>query len=231
MKAAYLLIDLGALLPTLAFSFHPRIRFYRHWPEFLPALIAAGSCFSVWDIIFTRKGYWGFNPDYVLGYYCWGLPLEEWLFFLCIPYACVFTFQVVHPYLEQWQRPALMRKVLVGFALVVLLTGLVAPYRPYTTITFLTLGLLLGLTLRFGDTRWMGNVLLTYALLLGPFFLINGLLTGLGWPTPIVWYNPDAFLGMRIGTIPLEDFFYGMELVFLNLLAYRSLQTWKKKRL
>lgn len=230
MKVTYLIIDLGALLPTLAFSFHPRIRFYRHWPEFLPALVLVGCCFAAWDIIFTRLGFWGFNPNYILGYYCWNLPLEEWLFFLCVPYACVFTFHVIYPHVEKWLRPAKIQRAIAILALVFVLIGLTAMHRPYTMVTFITLGLLLGISLRYCNIRWMGAFFLTYTLLLAPFFLVNGLLTGLGWPNPIVWYNPNACLGIRIGTIPVEDIFYGMELVFLNLLVYRLLQTWKNKR-
>jgi lycopene cyclase domain-containing protein len=47
------------------------------------------------------------------------------------------------------------------------------------------------------------------------FFKIpsNGYLT---W-RPIVQYNPDMFLGFRLGTIPLEDFFYGFGLIALTL--------------
>ena len=47
--------------------------------------------FIPWDVIFTINGVWGFNSDYFLGFEIFSLPLEEWLFFICIPFACVFT--------------------------------------------------------------------------------------------------------------------------------------------
>lgn len=50
------------------------------------------------------------------------------------------------------------------------------------------------------------------------FFKIpsNGYLTG----RPIVLYDPGYFLGVRLGTIPVEDFFYGFGLITLTLVLW-----------
>ena len=50
------------------------------------------------------------------------------------------------------------------------------------------------------------------------FFKIpsNGYLT---W-RPIVLYDPSYFLGIRLGTIPVEDFFYGFGLITLSLVLW-----------
>ena len=41
--------------------------------------------------------------------------------------------------------------------------------------------------------------------------------------SPVVWYNNDALIGIRIRSIPVEDIFYGMALILLNLIIYRYL--------
>ena len=57
-----------------------------------------------------------------------------------------------------------------------------------------------------------------------PFFIVNGLLTGSFIIDEIVWYNNNHNLGLRIGTIPIEDIFYGFSLLFLPL--YISFSPW-----
>ena len=70
---------------------------------------------------------------------------------------------------------------------------------------------------------------MVYSVLLLPFFIVNGILTGTGLDSPVVWYNDNENLGLRVLTIPVEDIFYGMELIFLNLLIYQKLKLPKHK--
>jgi len=51
--------------------------------------------------------------------------------------------------------------------------------------------------------------------------LVNGFLTA-----NIVLYNPDYFLGFRLGTIPLEDFIFGFSMVTLSIIFW---EYFKKK--
>ena len=53
-------------------------------------------------------------------------------------------------------------------------------------------------------------------------FLVNGFLTG----ENIVIYNPNFFMGIRIGSIPLEDFLFGFSMVTMTIIFY---EYFKKK--
>lgn len=47
-------------------------------------------------------------------------------------------------------------------------------------------------------------------------FLVNGYLTGAN----IVQYDPRFFLGIRLGSIPVEDFLFGFSMVTLSVIFW-----------
>jgi lycopene cyclase domain-containing protein len=62
--------------------------------------------------------------------------------------------------------------------------------------------------------------LISYLVILIPFLVVNGFLTAI----PVVLYNDAESLGFRIYTIPVEDVFYGMLLVMMNIAVYEELR-------
>jgi len=219
----YLLVDLGCLLFPFVFSFHPRIRFYKEWKfVLLPALITA-SIFIVWDMCFTRMGVWGFNPTYICGVYIGNLPLEEILFFLCIPYACVFTYFCVKN-LSPIGRVKARPWIILSLAGLLAVSGLLFYDRWYTGVTALSASAALFVQW-YRKSSYMGVFLIAYILVLPFFFLSNGILTGSFLDAPVVWYNNAENLGIRMFTIPVEDTFYGMLMVLMNVAGYEHMKT------
>ncbi len=70
------------------------------------------------------------------------------------------------------------------------------------------------------------SFLVSYAIILIPFLLVNGFLTAV----PVVLYNDVENLGVRIYTIPVEDIFYGMLLILMNIVIYEKLYQRKNVR-
>lgn len=60
------------------------------------------------------------------------------------------------------------------------------------------------------------------AIIVGFKFAVNGFLTGAG----IVLYNPRYYLGIRLGSIPLEDFLFGFSMVTIGVVIWE----WMKKK-
>lgn len=97
--------------------------------------------------------------------------------------------------------------------------------RCYTLITFATLAtVLLVDTFTGGNDSRIGFYVI-YAILLIPFFIVNGALTGSFTDEPIVWYNNAENLGIRLGTIPVEDVFYGLIMILLPVMIAERLKS------
>lgn len=225
-KYLYLLVNALTILGPLARSFEPKIAFYKQWRAILGSIVLVGTFFILWDSQFAKLGVWGFNGQYLVGIHSIGLPLEEWLFFVTVPFACLFLYEVA-AYFVPRDIFGPSQKVIAGILIVVNLALLAVNFGAlYTTSACGLLVLLLVLHAFILKSPWLGRFFLAFSISLVPFLLVNGVLTGAITENPVVWYNDHENLGIRIGTIPLEDVFYGMDLLLLGTWAY----LWLKSR-
>jgi len=215
----YLALNLGTIAIPFAFSFEKRARFYKNWPSLFPALIITATFFLIWDFWFTEIGIWHFNPDFVMGYKLVNLPFEEWLFFIFIPYACVFIHESLKFYFPRIGIVKYGKQVALVLGWSCIAMGLLNTDRLYTTVTFLLLGIFLLLIVYSFNTQFLGRFFLTYLVSILPFAVVNGILTGM----PVLIYNNDENLAFRIGSIPIEDFFYSMLMLLINITIYEHL--------
>ena len=63
-----------------------------------------------------------------------------------------------------------------------------------------------------------------FAILLVPFFIVNGILTGSFINDEVVWYNNAENLGIRIGTVPIEDSIYALGMLLTVFVLMEKLQ-------
>ena len=98
-------IYIGLILFTISYplfkSFEEKIQYSYKWKFLFPGLLLSGAFFIIWDIWFTSIEIWKFNPDYVLGLFIGGLPIEEWLFFIVVPFSCVFIYEVMNYFVKR----------------------------------------------------------------------------------------------------------------------------------
>lgn len=214
----YLAIVLASLAIPLLRSFEPRIAFYKSYNALFAAIVLVAIPFLIWDAVFTHYQIWGFNARYILGLKFAGLPLEEILFFIVIPYCGVFVYRVLNYFWPQsWfhRNEHHFSNFLIGFSMAL---AIVFYNRWYPLITFLLLALLVFLQSKIWQKPWLGSFYRMYLFLLVPFLIVNGLLTGTGIAQEIVWYNNQEITGTRILSIPLEDMFYGL-LMMLGVIS------------
>ncbi|MFK7900357.1 MAG: lycopene cyclase domain-containing protein [Cyclobacteriaceae bacterium] len=222
MKYLYFYILLATFLGPLARSFEPRISYYKQWKRLLIAIVVVAIPFLIWDAVFTSKGYWGFDSRYITGFKILGLPIEEILYFLIIPFACVFIYEVINLY---YKKPLHKTGQIVSVVLVVCLPvfGLFNLDKAYTAITLFLLPLLIVYLHFILKVDYMGKFYFSFLFILIPFYIVNGVLTGTGIDGQVVWYNNAENLGIRILTIPVEDHFYGMLQVLGTVAIYEKL--------
>jgi len=227
MYYLYLLLNLGSLSIPFLFSFHPKLKFYKYWKSLFLGIAISMLIFIPWDIVFTLKNIWGFNGDYFLGVKLFYLPIEEWLFFICIPYACVFTHFALLYYLPNMKLPKHISKI-ISYLLITsfLLIAIIHFNKWYTFVNFLLAAILTVIVLT-KNLRLLSEFYLTFLVMLIPFFIVNGILTGSFIENEVVWYNNTENLGIRLFTIPIEDTVYAFTLILLNIFIVKTLENKK----
>lgn len=222
MQLTYLLIDFLTVIICFVFSFHPKIRFNRYFGAFFLSSFIVGLVFIGWDIWFTKTGVWWFNDKYITGFKIFELPIEEILFFICIPFSCIFTYFCLDKFFDlDWKTS--QEKIFIPVSIIIYL--IIAIYfrdNIYTLVTFLSLSITLLILYFVMKSGWIGKATTVYLLLFPGFLTVNGILTGTGLDTPVVNYNPEDYIGLRIFTIPIEDFFYGYEMILWNLFLFKK---------
>ena len=184
--------------------------------------------FVPWDVWFTSKQVWGFNDKYITGIEIGGLPIEEWMFFLVVPFACAFIYEVLNYFLPISPLKRVQDKITAGLILVSFVLSVVFVDRLYTFTTFSLLCLFLMWHLLINRSPYLGQFYLAFIIIQIPFLLINGALTGLFTQEPIVWYNNAENMSLRVLTIPLDDIGYNM---LMLLIVITVLEQYKVRRL
>ena len=224
MKYTYLLINLFTVFFPIILSFDKKVAFYKSWKYIWPGMSITGLFFLFWDVVFTVKGVWSFNLKYIIGITLFKLPIEEIFFFLTVPFACIFIYSCLNHYIK-WQISQKITNIISAIIIMISVLACVVFYnRSYTIITFgllLVLSILLQYILK---VKWLNRFYATYVVALIPFYIVNGILTSV----PVVLYNNGENIGRRVGTIPVEDHFYLMALLLMNIGFFEYFKTKSK---
>ncbi len=221
-RFTYLAVEFFAIIICFLFSFHPKIKFNRYFLTYLKASIIVALPFLLWDAWFTDMGVWWFNDRYIVGYRILDLPIEEILFFITIPFSCVFTYFCLTQFFNlRW--PHRITSVFVVSAIVILaILTMLSIDKIYPFVTFIvTTGTIIYL-FYIAHFQCFSEATAVYGILLIGFFLVNGVLTGTGLEEPIVNYNSAYFWNYRIGTVPVEDAIYGYTMILWNVYLFHK---------
>ena len=212
----YLLINILTISFPLIRSFEKKIYFFQNWKFIFPAIAITGTFFVIWDHFFTIWNIWGFNAEYILGTFILSLPLEEWLFFLTVPFACFFIYEVLIYFFPGDPLKSYSNTFCVITVIGLVLIAVFNTDKLYTFVTSSFAAAFLVIHWLIYRNKYLGRFYFTYLVHLIPFLIVNGILTYL----PVVEYNNDENLNIRIFSIPIEDAVYSFLLLLMNITLY-----------
>ncbi|PVX46837.1 lycopene cyclase domain-containing protein [Flavobacterium sp. 103] len=217
----YLFLNIASFLIPFLYSFEKRMKYSKRWKVIFPSLIITALFFIIWDIIFTQMGVWRFNPRYHSGIEFFGLPIEEWLFFICIPYASIFIHFSFQYFLPNVALSDTVVKKIYWFLMVLIVPVTVLNYDRWYTFVNLSLFVIVLTIAVFKFSTILKTYFITFLIILIPFLLVNGILTGSFIEEPVVFYNDNQNLGIRLGTIPVEDIGYAFTMLLMSLVLMK----------
>ncbi|MFN8255983.1 MAG: lycopene cyclase domain-containing protein [Bacteroidales bacterium] len=220
----YFILLIGSIAVPLLLSFDKKLQFYKQWKFVLPSIAIVAAFYIICDIYLTRAGVWGFNPRYHSDILLIGLPVEEWLFFIIIPYASIFLHEAFILYFPKIQlNNKLSQTITIIFIVILILLAVFNLSKTYTVYASALMIFSLILSL-LGKSSILKSFYITFLLILIPFLIVNSILTGSFIESEVVWYNNNENLGIRLFTIPVEDFAYGFSMILFNLLLINKLK-------
>ncbi|BDC17344.1 lycopene cyclase domain-containing protein [Acidianus sp. HS-5] len=211
---AYAEIDSMIFFPTLFLS----LKVKRNYKALLFSIGVTAPIFLVWDFIATWIGSWSFNPKWVLGIYVIDLPIEEVLFFVVTPFATLLIYDFLRTKVKDKTLNAFSRRNMIIVAVALLLLSVLAIRHSYTFVDLIYASLSI-IFVEFLDEDLFKSrnywifLLLTYI----PFLVFDHFLTSL----PVVIYGHCSIIGIRVFSIPIEDFIYSFSMMNFYTLFYR----------
>ena len=223
MKYEYLIFNIIVLSGPLLFGSLKQFYFLDKIKYALLSISISAIPFLLWDAAVTER-HWFFANEYTLGFRVLGLPFEEILFFFTVPYACLFTWQMVKKYSAGTtvNNKSSYDKIGLVISSAFLLASVIAIIngKEYTSLSALSFSLSILFDKYFGSRIFTTKRFLVYFLFVSFFTLIfNGYLT---W-RPIVTYDEIYQIGFRVFTIPIEDFFFGYALLILSTSLFEKM--------
>lgn len=102
IMSEYFKVLLWAGVLPFILSFWPPLHFYRQIRALFFSIFLIIFIFGSWDVFATFRGHWYFDKVWQIRFF--KLPIEEWLFFVVIPFCCIFTWEALNYILRQLKK-------------------------------------------------------------------------------------------------------------------------------
>lgn len=86
-------------------EFYFKLRIFPRIKRAVISILPVSVFFLIWDAYAIRQGHWFFDREQILGIYGpFSIPLEEYLFFIIVPFAALFTLEAVVTVKPHWRK-------------------------------------------------------------------------------------------------------------------------------
>lgn len=215
MKFEYLIFNLIIFFsPIFASFFYPKINYPTNF-QALFSIFVSSFIFISHDNQVTNK-WWRFNEKYILGLKIIYLPIEEILFFFSVSFSSL----TIWLNLKNFSNLSIKNSLFTLFYILVfifyhfLYLKTKKPYPKFVNFFYFFIF--------FFDILFKTNLVFKLNFLI--FTLITFLLTLIFnfylTKRPVVLYNEKFKTGFKILSIPVEDFLYGFNFLYLTIFLY-----------
>lgn len=217
MTSLYLLIDLAALIIALFFSFRPRASFRKEWKWLLPSIGVVAIPTLLVNAQLIRIGAWGYNQDHILGQFVYLLPIEEILYYLCVPYLAMLGYYFCRYYFPGTQLKYSGRIIAGVSAALCLIIAAAYLDHLFTLISFLGVSIFLAFCF-LRRPFWLGHLIISFSVFSIAFILYNSTLGELNLIFPIFKYEAAETMDVFVNNMPIECLPYSL-LVFGSIIS------------
>ena len=86
-------------------EFYFKMGVFRRLKRAAISILPISLLFLIWDAYAIKNGHWFFDRTQILGFYGpFNIPLEEYLFFIIVPFAAIFTLEAVVTVKPHWRK-------------------------------------------------------------------------------------------------------------------------------
>ena len=193
------------------------------WLQLLWVYLFVSIPFVIVDSISHARGWWAYSADQVGAVTFLGLPIEECLFFFVIPFACLYLFSAMQR-LKVLQVEIRKHWMYVALLLAVSSAGIIAVMQPLerTVVDAVLFAAVVGVFIGVRPRLTRAFAIWVFAVII-LFYVTNSILTGI----PIVTYDHAFGSAIRVGPVPIEDFWYNFSLLLSAWLVWSRRGTYR----
>lgn len=216
MKNLFLCLDIFLFLAPWSFCLDAKAFKLKQLNKAVVPALVTGIIFSAITVVFSIFGIWSFNPEFSVGVFFRGVPLEFYLFCFAFSFLGINVYQYVNarfPKNDLQKFSLTMSNLMLGLCIAFSFFGYT---RWYTMVTFVLLFILLFYIEYVNKLRFMYRFYRAFVLCLLPFYICYGIFSKL----PIIRYAAHQTLKFNIADIPLESHFYVMSMLLFGVYLF-----------